>query len=98
MEKVCSKCKISKNIEDFCIDKRNENLGRSFGKAYRCKKCQNENKSIPSEETKRKRYEYNKRVRIENPEMSNKWHRKYYKEKSIEIKIIGRARANAKKI
>mgnify|MGYP001009485643 CR=1 FL=1 len=62
---TCSKCKITKDLKEFCTDKRRKN-----GKGVTCKKCVNLKEKIyrDKDSTKKRMLEY----RIQNKEKLNK--------------------------
>lgn len=61
--KVCSKCKVEKNFEEFGKDRRNKN-----GLESRCRECRNEDSLIRRQKNPEKNRENYKRWAQNNPE------------------------------
>lgn len=76
--KICSKCKLEKDICEFGIHKKNKD-----GKRYSCKECENSESRKWKENNKHKVLEYSKTYYIRRLEL-NKIHSKNNKEKFLE--------------
>lgn len=85
--KVCSVCRIIKNLNDFPSDKsRRDNL------SYICKNCKNKNKRIYRAENKCKISKQRKEYRKKNLEVMRIKDREYYQKNKKIVKELSRKR------
>jgi hypothetical protein len=108
MKKVCTKCKIEKNLTEYRNSVRNKNGLQSW-----CKKCEEESKKKWREKNREKIREYDKRYREghiketamyynryrkNNKEKFNRYYRELYKNnKKSRKKILSRQREHYNK-
>lgn len=71
--KVCSKCKILKPEEDYCVDR-----SKKDGLYSCCKECKNKQNKNYKKNNKLKIGSYNALYRRKNKKRINKWHRLHY--------------------
>jgi hypothetical protein len=89
--KTCYKCKVSKTISDFCLDKH-----RKDGRSSCCKECAREKGRLYREKypekVREQQREYNRTRRKNNPEKQREHCRKYYKKHPEKAKELTRKR------
>lgn len=59
--KICTKCKISKGLEEFCRDKNTKD-----GRAYTCKSCRSTYRKVYNNKAKTKISAYNRDYHLKN--------------------------------
>tara|TARA_R110000868_G_scaffold147020_1_gene368171 strand:+ start:114 stop:608 length:495 start_codon:yes stop_codon:yes gene_type:complete len=64
VNKICTKCKVSKSTEEFYKDK-----SQKDGLGYKCKACLNQYRIVNKERI----YQYSKKYYKDNPEYNKKW-------------------------